>query len=301
MKTVQSAPSHSPFDSVGARMRFSSRVAFAILAAAVGGVAQAQEVQKLDLPRPSPNATLKQTVGLTDVTIAYSSPAVRGRKIFGDVVPFDAVWRAGANDCTKLTLTTAATIGGKPVAAGTNCLFLLPTKSGWTFILNKDTSLNGSDGYKPENDVLRVPATVTSIAARERLAYGILDFTDEGGTLAMEWDTVRVAVHFELNTRATVLAEIRALKTDDWRQYNRAARYLLDAKIEPAYALELANKSIKLKEEWENDWTKAQLLAASGNTKDALALAQRAQELGKASKNFFYAEEVAKAISAWKK
>jgi Protein of unknown function (DUF2911) len=282
-------------------MRFSSRVAFAVLAAAVGGVAQAQEVQKLDLPRPSPNATLKQTVGLTDVTIGYSSPAVRGRKIFGDVVPYDAVWRAGANDCTKLTLTTAATIGGKPVAAGTNCLFLLPTKTGWTFILNKDTSLNGSDGYKPENDVLRVPATVTSIAARERLAYAVLDFTDEGGTLAMEWDTVRVAVRFELNTRATVLAEIRALKTDDWRQYNRAARYLLDAKIEPAYALELANKSIKLKEEWENDWTKAQLLAASGNTKDALALAQRAQELGKASKNFFYAEDVAKAISAWKK
>jgi hypothetical protein len=148
---------------------------------------------------------------------------------------------------------------------------------------------------------LRVPATVTAIPARERLAYSILDFTEDAGTLAMEWDTVRVAVRFELNTRATVLAEIRALKSDDWRQYNRAARYLLDAKVEAAYALELVNKSIHLKEEWENDWTKAQLLAASGKTKEALPLAQRAQELGKASKNFFYADDVAKAIATWKK
>jgi hypothetical protein len=282
-------------------MRFPSPVAFVLFAAGLAGGARAQEAQKLELPHPSPNATVKQTVGMTDITIAYSSPAVRGRAIFGNVVPYDAVWRAGANECTKVTFSTPATIGGKPVAAGANCLFLLPTKAGWTFILNKDTSLSGSDGYKPEDDVLRVPATATAIAARERLAYGILDFTDDGGTLAMEWDTVRVAVRFELNTRATVLAEIRALKTDDWRQYNRAARYLLDAKVEPAYAMELANKSIKLKEEWENDWTKAQLLAASGKTKEALALAQRAQELGKTSKNFFYADDVAKAISDWKK
>jgi Protein of unknown function (DUF2911) len=283
-------------------MRFSSGVALALVGTGLAaGVAHAQETQKLELPRPSPNATLKQTVGLTDVTIAYSSPAVRGRTILGNVVPYDAVWRAGANECTKVTFSTSATIGGKSLGAGTNCLFLLPTKSGWTFILNKDTTLSGNDGYKPENDVLRVPAAVTVIPSRERLAYAILDFTDDGGNLAMEWDTVRVAVRFELNTRATVLAEIRALKTDDWRQYNRAARYLLDAKLEPAYALELVNKSIKLKEEWENDWTKAQLLGASGNTKEALALAQRSQELGKASKNFFYADDVAKAISTWKK
>jgi len=282
-------------------MRFSSRLTVAVLAAAAAaGAAQAQEAQGLNLPRPSPNATLKQTVGLTDVTVAYSSPAVRGRRIFGDVVPYDAVWRAGANECTKVTFSTAATVGGKPVAAGTNCLFLLPTKTGWTFILNKDTKLWGSDGYKPENDVLRIPATATTITPRERLAYAVLDFTDDGGTLAMEWDTVRVSVRFELTTRATVLTEIRALKTSDWREYNRAARYLLNAKVEPAYALELANKSIKLNENWENDWTKAQLLAANGNTKEAVALAQHAQELGKASKNFFDADDVAKAISTWK-
>jgi gamma-glutamyltranspeptidase len=108
-------------------------------------------------------------------------------------------------------------------------------------------------------------------------------------------------VKFELPSRATVLAQIRALKTDDWRPYNRAARYLLDASVEPGYAMELVDKSIKLKEQWENLWTKAQLLAAAGNTKQALAMAQRTQELGTKSKDFFYKDEVAQAISDWKK
>ena len=105
---------------------------------------------------------------------------------------------------------------------------------------------------------------------------------------------------FELATRVTVLGQVRALKTDDWRPYNRAARYLLDAKFEPSYAMELADKSIKLKEAWENVWTKAELLAAAGRPKEALAMAQRAQELGKSAKNF-NADEMAKAMSDWKK
>jgi len=273
----------------------------AVAAALVAGTAVAQQPTQLDLPRPSPYATFKQTVGITDITIAYSSPAVRGRTIWGNVVPYDVLWRAGANECTRLTLSTAATIGGKAVAAGTYALFFLPTKAGWTFILNKDTSLNGTDGYKEAEDVLRIPAVTTAIPLRERLAYGVLDFTDAAGTLAMEWDTLRVSVKFEVPTRATVLSQIRALKTDEWQPYNRAARYLLDAKIEPAYAMELVNTSIKLKEDWQNDWTKAQLLAAAGDTKQALAMAQRAQELGKKSKNFFFSDEVAKAISDWKK
>jgi hypothetical protein len=277
-----------------------SRRATAVLVAAlVSGAAGAQE-PKLVLPRPSPNATIKQTVGFTDVTIAYSSPAVRGRKVWGTVVPYDEVWRAGANECTKVTFSTGVTIGGKQVPAGTYSLFLLPTKAGWTFILNKDTSLWGADGYKASDDVLRVPAAASAIPMRERLAYTVLDFTDDGGTLALEWDTTRIGVKFELGTRAKVLAEIHALKGDDWRPYNSAARYLLVTKLEPAYAMELAEKSIGLKEDWFNVWTKAQLLQAAGKTKEALAAAQRAQDLGKGSKNYD-ADEVTHTLAEWKK
>lgn len=261
----------------------------------------AQPAAKIEFPRPSPHASLTQTVGLTGITIAYSSPAVRGRKIWGEVVPYDAVWRAGANECTKLTFSKAGSIGGKPVPAGSYCIFLLPTQTGWTFILSKDIKLWGSDQYKQADDLLRVPATVTTIPQRERLAYQVLDFNDDGGTLALEWDTSRIGVKFDTGTRAAVLAQVRALKTDDWKPYNSAARYLLDAKAEPAYAMELVDKSIKLHEDWLNVWTKAELLHAAGKNEEAIALGQKAQQLGAKSKDYFYKDEIVKWLADWQK
>jgi hypothetical protein len=159
----------------------------------------------------------------------------------------------------------------------------------------------GTSGYKAENDVLRVPATVTTIPAREHLAFEVLDFTDDGGTLALEWDTLRVGVKFELATRAAVLSAIQSLKTDDWRQYANAARYLLESRADPALAMQLADRSIALKEDWYNLWVKAQLLAASGNKADAVKVAQRSQELGRKAQSFPLADDVARAIADWKK
>lgn len=267
---------------------------------ALTGAALAQNAPKLDLPRPSPKASFTQTVGLTDISIAYSSPTVKGRKIWGEVVPFGEVWRAGANECTKVTFSTAVSIEGKPVPAGSYCLALLPQKSGWTFILSKNTELWGTDEYKQSDDALRVPAIATTIPLRERLSFSILDFDDEKGTLAMEWEKKRVAVKFTTGTRERALAQIRALQGDDWRPYNAAARYLLGAKIEPALAMQLADRSIQLKEQWNNVWTRAQLLHAAGKKSEALAAAKRAQTLGKASENFFEEKEVARALVAWK-
>jgi hypothetical protein len=265
--------------------------------------ALAQSAPTLDLPRPSPKGSVTQTVGTTDVTVTYSSPGVRGRKIWGDVVPFDQVWRAGANECTKATFSTPVSIEGKPVPAGAYCVFLLPSKAGWTFILSKNTEQGGTGDYKQNEDALRVPATTSTIPLRERLAFTILDFDDEKGTLAMEWETQRVAVKFTTGTRDRVMAQIRNLKGDDWRPYNAAARYLYVAGIEPALAMQLVDRSIKLKETWSNVWTRAQLLHAAGKTSEALAAAQRAQTLGKAvpKDEFFAADDVAKALVSWKK
>jgi hypothetical protein len=109
-----------------------------------------------------------------------------------------------------------------------------------------------------------------------------------------------VAVKFTTGTRERALAQIRALQGDDWRPYNAAARYLLGAKIEPALAMQLADRSIQLKEQWNNVWTRAQLLHAAGKKSEALAAAKRAQTLGKASENFFEEKEVARALVAWK-
>lgn len=261
----------------------------------------AQTGPKLDLPRPSPKGSLTQTVGLTEISLAYSSPAVRGRKIWGDVVPFDELWRAGANECSRVTFSTPVSIEGKPVAAGAYCIFLLPQRSGWTFILSKNTEQWGTGDYKQSEDALRVPATASTIPLRERMAFTLVDFDDEKGTLAMEWETQRVGVKFTTGTREKVLAQIHALTGNDWKPYNAAARYLLGAGIEPALAMQLVDRSIKLKEEWNNVWTRAQLLHAAGRNGEALTAAQRAQTLGKASKNFFEADDVAKALVSWKK
>jgi hypothetical protein len=269
----------------------------------VTGAALAQTPPALDLPRPSPKGSVTQTVGTTEISIAYSSPTVKGRKIWGDVVPFDQVWRAGANECTKVTFSTPVSIEGKLVAAGAYCILLLPAKAGWTFILSKNTEQGGTGDYKQSEDALRVPATASPIPLRERLAYAILDFDDEKGTLAMEWETQRVAVKFTTGTRDRVMAQIRSLKGDDWRSYNAAARYLYVAGIEPALAMQLVDRSIKLKEQWNNVWTRAQLLHAAGKNSEALAAAQRAQTLGKAAPKdeFFAADDVAKALVSWKK
>jgi len=268
---------------------------------ALAGAALAQNAPKLDLPRPSPKASVNQTVGLTEISVAYSSPTVKGRKIWGEVVPFGEVWRAGANECTKVSFSTPVSIEGKPVPAGSYCLALLPQKSGaWTFILSKNAELWGTSEYKESEDALRVPATATAIPLRERLAFAILDFDDEKGTLAMEWEKKRVGVKFTTGTRDRALAQIRALQGDDWRPYNNAARYLLGAKLDPALAMQLADRSIQLKEQWNNVWTRAQLLHAAGKKSEALAAAQRAQTLGKGSENFFEEKEVAKAVVSWK-
>ncbi len=217
------------------------------------------------------------------------------------MVPFDEVWRAGANECTKVSFSTPVSIEGKPVTAGAYCLFLLPRKTGWTFILSKNTEQAGTGDYKQSEDALRVAATSSTIPLRERMAFAILDFDDEKGTLAMEWEKLQVSVRFTTGTREKVLAQIRALEGDDWRPYNNAARYLLGAGIEPALAMQLTDRSIRLQETWNNVWTRAQLLHAAGKNGEALAAAQRAQTLGKASANFFEADAVAKALVSWKK
>jgi hypothetical protein len=272
-----------------------------LLVSTVGGAALAQTTTKLDLPRPSPKGSVTQTVGLTEITVAFSAPGVKGRKIWGDVVPFDKVWRAGANECTKLTVSTPISIEGKPLAAGSYCVFLLPQKSGWTFILSKNLEQAGSDEYKQSEDALRVPATASTIPLRERLAFTIIDFDEEKGTLAMEWETQRVGVKFSTGTHDKVMAQIRALKSDEWGPYNAAARYLLGNGTEPALAMQLVDRSLKLQETWFNVWTKAQLLHAAGKDSEAHALAQKAQTLGKGSKNFFAADDVSKALVSWKK
>jgi hypothetical protein len=263
------------------------------------GVARAD----LDLPRPSPFAKVSQVVGLTEIVVDYSSPGVKGRKIWGGLVPYDQMWRAGANTATKVTFSKDVTFAGKPVPAGTYAFFVIPGKSDWTVILNKkaDQAGTGRD-YKQDQDLLRVQVKPKAGPFRERLAYQITDFTDDKATLSLEWEKLQLPIPIGVATATQAMANIQAAVDGTWRTYANAARYLLESKKDYDAGTKYIDQSLALKEDWYNLWIKSQLLAAKGNYKDAVATAERADQLGqKEGPGYFAQGEVKKELAEWSK
>jgi hypothetical protein len=257
--------------------------------------------QRIELPAKSPAAMVKQTVGLTDITIEYSSPAVKGRKIWGALVPYNEVWRTGANAATKVTFSKDVEIEGTPVPAGTYAFFAIPTAKEWTLILNKVANQGGSFGYKKESDLLRLSVKPAAIPMRERLAYLVSNFTDDTASIDLEWEKVKVSLPVKLKTKEESLANIQKATDNAWGPMTSAARYLLDQKLYPE-AMSKVELSLAQKETWLNTWVKAQILAAQGKYKDAYPLAAKAKELGdkEPKGDFFFEGDVNKALAEWK-
>lgn len=260
--------------------------------------------QQIDLPRPSPTAKVMQNVGLTELSVEYSSPRVNGRKVFGDLLPWGKVWRAGANSITKLNVSKDVTIGGTKVPAGSYGLFVIPQKAGaWTVAVSKVWQGSPFD-YKPENDAARVAVTPTALThVRERLAYAFDDFGAQTGVnVVLEWDKTRLMLPIKLDTDAQVRKNIAEGEATAWAGYNSAARYLLEQAKDYDAGMRLVDKSIAVQEVWNNDWTKAQLTAAKGDKKGALALAEKADALGLKgpAQSYFGKDDVEKAIAEWK-
>jgi len=258
----------------------------------------------LELPRPSPFAKVSQDVGLTTITVDYSSPGVKGRKIWGNVVPFDKMWRTGANQATKITFSKDVTFVDQPVPAGTYALFTIPGKNGeWTIILNKNADQPGTGtAYKQELDQTRVKLYVRPAPFRERLAFLVTDFSDDKASLEMEWDRLRLSIPIKMNTSAQALASINSTLDNTWRTYANAARYMLESKKDADTALKYVDQSLALKEDWFNLWVKATVLAEKKDWKGARELAQKSYDLGqKAGPGFFLEAEVKKALADWGK
>ena len=274
-------------------------VSFAVaVAVGMAGVARAD----LELPRPSPFAKVVQTVGLTDITVDYSSPGVKGRKIWGGVVPYDQMWRAGANQATKITFSRDVTVAGKPVPAGTYAFFVIPTKGAWTVILNKKADQPGTGrDYKQADDLLRVQVSPQAAPFRERLAYLVTNFTDDKASLDLEWEKLRLPIAVGLGTAAQSLANVNAAIDGTWRTYANAARFMLETKKDADTGMKYVDQSLALKEDWYNVWIKAELQAAKGDYKDARVTGAHAYELGKKSEGFFLEGEIKKTLEDWKK
>jgi hypothetical protein len=255
--------------------------------------------QTVDLPRPSPLAKVSQMVGLTEVALEYSSPAARGRKVWGGLVPHGKLWRMGANAATKLTVSKDVTIGGKPVPAGSYSLHAIPTPGSWTVIVNRNPTAQTRE-YKQELDVVRLQAKPQPMGARERLIFVFANTTESTTSLDLEWAGVRVAIPIKANTDEQVAANLKDLEGGLWRPDTMAARYLFESKKDYDRALKFVDRSLSLKEEWFNSWTKAQILAAKGPKAAACPFALKARALGEKAPFFFYADEVKKAIADWK-
>jgi tetratricopeptide (TPR) repeat protein len=247
-----------------------------------GGAAGAQPA--LTLPQASPRASISQTVGLTDIAITYHRPAVNKRKIWGDLVPYDQVWRAGANENTTITLSSPVTVNGKPLAAGTYGLHMIPTEGGdWTIAFSSVSWAWGSFTYDEKEDALRVTAKPQPADFQERLSYGFDDPTDNSVQAAMRWEKLRVPFTIEVDTPAVALAsirkELRDLPRFSWQGWNQAAAYCLRSKVNLDEALSWADRSISMQENFANLRTKAGLLELKGDAQTAATLRDRSLKL----------------------
>ena len=256
---------------------------------------------QLKLPAPSPAAKLTQEVGVSEISVEYSSPAVKGRKVWGELVPNDKPWRSGANAATKITFSHPVTFGGKAVPAGSYAIVSLPSQKGWKVMLNTDLGLwRGGAPYDAAKDVATVEATTTVIPQRERLTYVFSDTTDHGTTLDLEWEKLRVSVPIQVDTAAFAKANIEQAQMRTAGMHASAASYMAEATKDYAAALKHADAAVAANPTWYNHWVRADVLSRMGKYADARKAAQAAWDLGQKDKNFFYRDQVSKALAEWK-
>jgi hypothetical protein len=285
-------------------MRIIPRVSLSLTLAASLALTASAARADLELPRPSPGAKVSQEVGLTQITVDYSCPGVKGRKIWGELVPYDKLWRSGANGATKITFSKDVTLVDKPVPAGSYALFTIPAKSGeWTVVLNKNADQPGiGRDYKADQDLVRVKVRAQPAPFRERLAFVFSNFDEDKASLDLEWEKLRVTIPIKVGTAQQAVANINKELDNAWRPFANAARYMLEVKKDYDTGLKYIDQTLALKQDWFNLWIRASLLAAKGNYKDARAEAQKSYELGeKAGPGFFLEGEVKKALTDWSK
>jgi len=252
--------------------------AVAVIAAAVAGAAHAQT--PLKLPDASQKASVSQTVGLTDITISYHRPAVNKRKVWGGLVPYGEVWRAGANENTTISFGSPVKVNGKELAAGTYGLHMLPTEKEWTVIFSKESNAWGSFSYDAKEDALRVGVAPEPAEFQERLSYTFDEPTNTATGVALRWEKLRVPFKVEVDTHAVVVANIReqlrGLPRFSWQGWNQAASYCAQNGVNLDEALTWADRSISMSETFPNLRTKALILEKKGDAKAAEALRAKA-------------------------
>ena len=227
----------------------------------------------LDIPRDSQHATVLQKVGITDIKVNYHRPLVKGRQIWGKVVPYDAVWRAGANENTTISFSDPVNVEGKPLEAGTYGLHMIPGQSDWIVIFSKNSTSWGAFTYKQDEDALRVTVKPQPAEFHEALAYDFDDVKDDSAVLTLRWEKLAVPVKIGVNTKELVQAnlhkQLRGFAQYTWDGWDDAANYLLANKLNMDDALTYCDRSIQVEERFDNLYTKSKVLTAIGRKDEA--------------------------------
>lgn len=248
-------------------LTFAAALALVLAAAAV-------RAQQIDFPRLSPTASVSQYVGITQVTIQYSRPGVKGRQIWGALVPYGEVWRTGANENTTIAFSTAVKVEGKELAAGTYGLQTIPGEGEWTLILSKDADAWGAFEYKQENDALRAALKPRPAPDEERLSFRFDELSDNGATVVLRWEKVEVPFRVEVDTPKLV-AE-KAKSNLRWQSAYQAASYCIDNDTCLEDAARWLASSRALQETFWNLRAQARLEAKRGDAKAAVAWGEKA-------------------------
>jgi hypothetical protein len=282
-------------------MKSTCLTALTLLLAATFGFAQ------IKTPSASPTAKISQGVGLMNMDVEYSRPSAKGRKIFGDLVPFGEMWRTGANASTKVTFSEKAMAGNISLEKGTYALYTIPEKTTWTIIFYKNTSIWGAPqpkDFKEEDVAARFSVPAQSLSSKvETFTIEIANLRNDGADLEVMWENTKVIIPIKMDTDSKVMADIQSTmagpKPGD---YYAAARYYYEEKKDMKQALEWVNAS--LEKGGDKFWIlrlKANIQAELKMYKDAIATAAKSTELAKADGNTDYPRMNDESIADWKK
>jgi hypothetical protein len=289
----------------------SSRVLVAMATLAAATLMSGAAFGELVTPRVSPNVKLTQTIGVTDFTLTYSRPGVRNRPVWGELVPWDKPWRTGANEATTFTCSTDIRVNGQTLPAGTYSFFTIPNPTEWTIVFSKQKDQWGAFDYDPKDDQLRVPAKPMAGEYREWMEFGFEDLTPaslplspSAGKLVLRWEKIAVPITIETDMSQLVLKsardEMSKVKADDWRTPFRAASFSFDNGLDnKEESWSWIQKSVKVQENYQNLSLMARMQAKNGKKKEALASANKAVKLGKASKEPVDTAATEKLIAEW--
>lgn len=272
-------------------------------------LAQSAIAQHVELPRISPAASVGYTIGLTDVEIKYSAPAVKNRTLWGSVVPYGKVWRAGANEATTVEFSTDVNMEGQTLRAGKYALFFIPGETEWTVILNKKHDQWGAYNYDENEDEIRFTVEPKmNEGLQERLTYSIHDMKMDMGYIKLAWEKMRLYMRFKVDVMETSMANLLdALETTPedrkWIVYAEGAQFMLDADGSVDQALEWATKSTDRYSSSWNWYIRAQAEAKKGDMLAAVTSGTKCAEIGLADQQDKYYQdnkaEINSAIQSW--